>query len=166
MTVGSFDHVISVIFWITSIVLLIGSHSVMGSHFAIQTDCCKIIGELFSNDSESHLITKPVVENWRGSKWSVEYILKVTPASSSRVRHKGERLPVAVLAPVSIWLIVFMLKPATYTSKMIAYMFMMIDESICIICITKNHSSCINWPQSFTCVTTFLALSDPSRRDV
>ena len=35
------------------------------------------------------------------------------PVSSSRVRHNGERVSAAVLAPVPIWLIVIMLKPAT-----------------------------------------------------
>ena len=39
------------------------------------------------------------------------------PASSSRVRHNGQRVPPAVLAPVSICFIVIMLKPATYTPK-------------------------------------------------
>ena len=39
------------------------------------------------------------------------------PASSSRVRHNGQRVPPTVLAPVSIWFIVIVLKPATYTSK-------------------------------------------------
>ena len=38
------------------------------------------------------------------------------PASSSRVRHNGQRVPPAVLAPVSIRFIMIMLKPATYTS--------------------------------------------------
>ena len=39
------------------------------------------------------------------------------PASSSRVRHNGEHMPAAVLVSVSIWFLVIMLKPATYTSK-------------------------------------------------
>ena len=30
-------------------------------------------------------------------------------------RHNGERMPAAVLAPVSMWFIVIMLKPAIYT---------------------------------------------------
>ena len=38
-------------------------------------------------------------------------------ASSICVCHNGEHVPAAVLAPVSIWFIVIMLKPATYTSK-------------------------------------------------
>ena len=37
------------------------------------------------------------------------------PASSSRVRHNGERVPAAVLAPVSICFIVILLKSASYT---------------------------------------------------
>ena len=39
------------------------------------------------------------------------------PAPSNRVRHNGKRIPAAVLVPVSIWFIVFMLKPATYASQ-------------------------------------------------
>ena len=39
------------------------------------------------------------------------------PASSSRVRHNGERMSAAVLMPVSIWFIVIMLKPVTNASK-------------------------------------------------
>ena len=38
------------------------------------------------------------------------------PASSSRVRHNGERVPAAVLAPVSIWFVVETLKLVTYSS--------------------------------------------------
>ena len=38
------------------------------------------------------------------------------PALSSRVRHNGERVPDAILAPVSIWLIVIMLEAVTYSS--------------------------------------------------
>ena len=39
------------------------------------------------------------------------------PASSNRVRHNGERVPATVLVPVSIWFIMIMLKPVTYTSQ-------------------------------------------------
>ena len=39
------------------------------------------------------------------------------PASSNRLRHNGERVPAAVLVPVSIWFIVIMLKPANNTSQ-------------------------------------------------
>ena len=52
------------------------------------------------------------------------------PASSNRVRHNGERVPAAVLVPVSIWFTVIMLKPATYTlQKTLSEMFMVIDDS-------------------------------------
>ena len=47
-----------------------------------------------------------------------------TPASSNRVRHTGERVPAAVLVPVSIWFIVIMLKPATYTSQKHSHIFL------------------------------------------
>ena len=39
------------------------------------------------------------------------------PASSNRVRHNGERVPASVLMPVSIWFIVIVLEPVTYTSQ-------------------------------------------------
>ena len=45
------------------------------------------------------------------------YLKLQVPASSSRVRHNGERMPAAALVPVSIWFIVIMFKPATYTSE-------------------------------------------------
>ena len=89
------------------------------------------------------------------------------PALRSHVRHSRERVPAAVLAPVSIWFIVSMLKPATYVHpKTFSYMFMVIDDSHRFFLIATNHSSCINWPYSFTCLTTFIAHSDPSRQDV
>ena len=40
-----------------------------------------------------------------------------TPGVKQSFRHNGERVPAAVLVPVSIWFIVIMLKPATYTSQ-------------------------------------------------
>ena len=39
------------------------------------------------------------------------------PASSSRVCHNGERVPVTILLTVSIWFIVIILRPETYTSE-------------------------------------------------
>ena len=39
------------------------------------------------------------------------------PVPSSHVRHNGERMQTAVLAPVLIRFIVIMLKPPTYITK-------------------------------------------------
>ena len=73
------------------------------------------------------------------------------PASSNRVRRNGERVPVAVLVPVSIWFIVIMLKPATYTSQKHSQisLCMVIDDSTEILLIATNQSTCINWPQFY-----------------
>ena len=88
------------------------------------------------------------------------------PASSSRMRHNGERVPVAVLVAVSICFIVIMLKPVTCTSER--------QSHVCLWWLMipykwfgeTNHSSCMNWPHSCTCLTMFLVHSDPSWQDV
>ena len=83
------------------------------------------------------------------------------PVSSSRVRHNGERMPAAVLAPASMWFIVIMLKPAIYTFK-----------KMYISCIYGDWWFYINdfesdkLPLLYQLATQFYVLSDPSRRDV
>ena len=68
-------------------------------------------------------------------------------ASRGHVRHNGERIPATVLAPVSIWFIVIMLKPVTYTSKKQSYMFMVIGgwwlALTTSLLWTTNHSGAV-----------------------
>ena len=89
------------------------------------------------------------------------------PASSSRMGNSRRRVPPAVLLPVSIKLIVIMFKYATYTPLQInSNMYLVIGDCKQMILIATYHFSSIYWQQSFTCITTFLAVSDPSRWDV
>ena len=71
-------------------------------------------------------------------------------ASSSRVRHNGNRVPAATFTPVSIWFTLITLEIAAQTT----YMFMVIGDSMQMVLTATNHSSSINWPHRFTWMVT------------
>ena len=92
-------------------------------------------------------------------------VMSQFPASSSRMGNSRRRVTSAVLLPVSIRLIVIMFKSATYTPLQInSDIYLVIGDCIQMILIATNHFSCIYWQQSFTCIMTFLAVSDPGPR--
>ena len=81
------------------------------------------------------------------------------PASSSRLCHNGNRVPVAVLTPVLLRFVVIMLKPAAHTSRNQPHMFMGMGDSIQMILTETNNSPSFNWLHNFTCLTTCPLLS-------